>query len=133
MGYALVGHSIGGRPTHLIHLDADGRIDEVRATCGGRRVATVADPARRIRDGRAMGDLPVVPPPPPAEIRVSSVGGDRMRLAHRECVDHYNSTIACGADHGDCCHRDCCMSAAYVPPTTEDERGAALARLRAPR
>lgn len=38
------------------------------------------------------------------------------KTAHRRCVDNYNSTIACGVDHGDCRDPSCCISERYAGP-----------------
>jgi hypothetical protein len=35
------------------------------------------------------------------------------RSAHAECIDSYNSTIQCGADHGSCSDRACMFSDNY--------------------
>lgn len=58
------------------------------------------------------------------------ISGDINRLAHTVCVEGFNSTIACGADHGDCRSADCALSESYVgPPVDADARRSAIARL----
>lgn len=42
-------------------------------------------------------------------VRIRSSG----RFAHKECVEAYNSTIQCGAEHGDCTDPACAFSERY--------------------
>lgn len=56
---------------------------------------------------------------------------NRMLLAHADCVERANSTIACGVDSADCGSRDCYASSKYAfTPSTESEREGAIVRLR---
>ena len=45
----------------------------------------------------------------PGWVTIRSTG----RRGHKKCLDYYNSTIACGLDHGDCGDARCCFSARY--------------------
>lgn len=43
-------------------------------------------------------------------VRLRSSGA----VGHADCLKAFNSTISCGADHGDCLDQACCFSARYL-------------------
>lgn len=118
---------VGQKPTHLARIEA-GRITAIRATCGGRRSADLADPSGAIRRGDFMGralngaaaTLFVAgsrwfAAPTLRRLDELLVQHGAGGVAHRRCVEAFNSTIACGTDHGDCGHPACCLSEQHRP------------------
>lgn len=83
---------VGAKPTHIIAVEA-GRIVALRATCGGRRVATVADPTGSIRRGEHMQrSLPVA--------RRCSVAEENTNAAARVMTAAQEAACAAGPDGG---------------------------------
>jgi len=115
-----IAERVGAKPTHIAAFE-NGRIVAIRATCGGRRRATVADPGGAIRRGQFMGrHFPTIAvfivgnasyaAPTLARLRELVAAHGPGSVGHRSCLAAYNSTMACGADHGDCGSRACAFS-----------------------
>lgn len=120
MSLEFVGDHIGAKPTHLIAIEG-GRIVTLRATCGGRRGTTVADPVGAIRGGQHMHrPLPAVVVfvaggkwyAAPTLVRLRALVDEcgPGRVGHRACLNNHASTVACGLDHGDCGASACLFS-----------------------
>lgn len=120
MSIELIADRVGAKPTHFVALEG-GRVVAIRATCGGRRGATVADPSGAIRRGEFMQrPLPGVAvfiagnkfysAPTLGRLRALVAERGPGRVGHRSCLVSFNSTISCGLDHGDCGSAACTFS-----------------------